>query len=133
MEFAYVSNVTSSNEIWVRPYTSDGEPVRVSPNGGTEPVWSRNGGELFHLQGNKMMAVSVQTGAEFVFEAPTELFDESYRHNTGPSYDVAPDGGFILIQETNSGRQKVTASIIVVLNWFEYLKGRVPLQTENMP
>ena len=38
-----------------------------------------------------------------------------------PSYDVHPDGRFLMIE-----REVVAAQIAVVLNWFEELKQRVP-------
>ena len=49
---AYTSNQTGQVEIWVRPYPGPGAPVRVSPSGGTEPVWARNGRELYYLEGD---------------------------------------------------------------------------------
>ncbi len=49
---AYVSDVTGRPEVWVRPYPGPGAPVRVSANGGAEPLWSRNGRELYFLEGN---------------------------------------------------------------------------------
>jgi serine/threonine-protein kinase len=119
--------VTGRDEIWVRPYPGQGAPVRVSPNGGTEPVWSRNDRELFYLQGDKMMAVPVQTGAEFRFDSPKELFDEPYPHGNRPSYDVAPDGRFLMIQGGPAGGQQAAATgIVAVQNWFEELKRLVP-------
>ena len=56
---AYISDETGSGEVWVRPYPEGGAAVRVSPNGGREPVWSRNGREIFYLEGDKLMAVAV--------------------------------------------------------------------------
>ena len=48
---AYVSNRTGQDEIWVQGYP-DGVPVRVSSNGGYEPLWSADGRELFYRQGD---------------------------------------------------------------------------------
>jgi Tol biopolymer transport system component len=124
---AYVSNVTGRDEIWVRAYPGPGAPDRVSSNGGTEPVWSRNGRELFYLQDNKMMAVAVQSGAETRFGPAVELFDEPYGHGGPPTYDVAPDGRFVMIQP-GAGNQQTQAetSIVVVENWLEELKRLAP-------
>ena len=38
---AYESDVTAQREIWVRLYPGSGAPIRISTNGGTDPVWSR--------------------------------------------------------------------------------------------
>jgi Tol biopolymer transport system component len=123
---AYVSDVTGRDEIWVRAYPGSAAPVRVSLNGGDEPVWSRDGHELFYLQGNKMMAVSVQTGQEFRFDSPSELFDEPFRHTEQASYDVAPDGRFLMVQPSTGSTLQMGTSIVVVQNWFEELKQKVP-------
>jgi hypothetical protein len=45
---AYVSNESGTQEVYVQPYPGPGENVRVSTNGGVEPLWSRNGRELFY-------------------------------------------------------------------------------------
>jgi hypothetical protein len=121
---AYASTLTGRSEVWVRPYPGPGAPVRVSPDGGIEPAWSRNGRELFYLQENKMMAVPVWIGAQFRFDAPQELFDEQYRHVERPSYDVTSDGRFVMIQLTNAG--PTAAGMVVVQNWLEEVKRRVP-------
>ena len=45
--FAYVSDETGRDEIYLRPYPSEGGKRSVSTDGGSEPVWAPNGGELF--------------------------------------------------------------------------------------
>ena len=76
----------------------------MSENGGQQPVWARDGRELFYLEGNKIMAVSVQPGPQFAFRPAMLLFDRPYYHVdlaataglAGLAYvrtfDVAPDG-----------------------------------------
>jgi len=130
---AYRSTRSGRPEIWVQA-TAGSAPVRVSQNGGREPVWARDGRELYYLEGNKMIALAVKPGQEFSFGARTELFDQPYFHgfaggNTGGldsvrSYDVAKDGRFIMIPL--AGNPSVSAApapgIIVVQNWVEELK-----------
>jgi hypothetical protein len=131
---AYESNRSGQNDIWVRAYAG-GAPVRVSPAGGVQPVWSRDGRELFYLQGTTMMAVAVRPGTEtFAFGDARELFDASFARfevgtyeAPGSSYDVAPDGRFLMIQPV-ARPQTAPTRIIVVQNWFEELKRRVPVR-----
>ena len=123
---AYVSAVTGEPEIWVRPYPGPGAPVRISPSGGLEPVWSRDGQELFYLEGSKMMGVRIETQPEFRPQPVELLFDGYYFHRNRPSYDVATDGRFLMIQPTATMQD---AKIHVILNWFEELKRLVP--TDN--
>ncbi len=112
----------------MRPYPGPGAPIRISPNGGTEPVWGPDDREIFNLDGDKMMAVAAETKPEFRFEPPEVLFEGPYYHEVPPSYDVGPDGRFLMIQPTSAG-QTETTKIVVVLNWFEELKRLVP--TDN--
>jgi len=123
---AYVSGVTGSPEIWVRPYPGPGVPIRISPSGGREPVWDPGGQELFYLEGNQMMAVRVAAEPGFTSQPPQELFEGNYLHQDNrPSYDVGVDGRFLMIKaaEQEEGQQD---QINVVLNWFEELKRLVP-------
>jgi len=124
---AYVSAVTGEPEIWVRLYTSSGAPTRISHRGGLEPVWSRDGHELYFLEGSKMMAVKIETQPELRPQPPEVLFDGDYFHRNRPSYDVASDGRFLMIQPM--GNEQEEGKIHLVLNWFEELKRLVP--TDN--
>jgi serine/threonine-protein kinase len=125
---AYVSNRTGQDEIWVQGYP-DGVPVRVSSNGGYEPLWSADGRELFYRQGSAMMATSVETGSEFSFAAPKQLFSGEYSQSPAGNirgYDVARDGRFLMIlAQTNESRVSASESIVVVQNFTEELKQRV--------
>jgi Tol biopolymer transport system component len=126
---AYVSTRTGQNEIWVQGYPS-GTPVRVSSNGGDEPLWSANGSELFFRRGQAMMAVKVGSrGNDFSFEPPQELFSAPFTsargEAVGRSYDVSRDGRFLMMMPTDSKSARTTASIIVVQNFVEDLKRRV--------
>jgi eukaryotic-like serine/threonine-protein kinase len=122
---AYAANPTGQTEIWVRPYPGPGAPVRVSPGGGAEPVWARNGRELFYVDSPKeqLMAVSIQAEPELRFSAPVALFDvrEFAFSSQPPSYDVAADGRFLMIKPAGNlapGKRPLT----VVLNWAEELR-----------
>jgi serine/threonine-protein kinase len=122
---AHTSDQSGRTEVWVRPYPGPGVPVRVSTNGGIEPVWSRTGHELFYLEGQRLMAVAVSTGLTFGFKPPTWLFDSRYRIFGQPwSYDVAADGRFLMIKQTAGAR--TSPQVAVVLNWHEELKRLVP-------
>ncbi len=119
--------MTGEPEIWVRPYPGPGAPVRISPSGGLEPVWSRDGHELYYLEGSKMMAVRIETQPELRPQPAELLFDGDYFHRNRPSYDVATDGRFLMIQPMITEQDE--SQIHIVLNWFEELKRLVP--TDN--
>jgi serine/threonine protein kinase/dipeptidyl aminopeptidase/acylaminoacyl peptidase len=122
---AYAANPTGQTEIWVRPYPGPGAPVRVSPSGGVEPVWARNGRELFYNDPLKdqLMAVSVEAGPDFRFSPPMALFSTSefLFSSQPPSYDVASDGRLLMLMPR--GRAKPgTRPLTVILNWAEELR-----------
>jgi dipeptidyl aminopeptidase/acylaminoacyl peptidase len=132
---AYVSDESGRAEVYVRPYPQ-GERLAVSTAGGNGPVWRRDGKELFFHGPDagalKMMAVSVTaTGASLGLGKPTPLFDlrvpgpsgaiAQYVSsiNTGPVYDVLPDGRFVVVRGADPTG---TREIVLVQNFFEELK-----------
>ncbi|HXV63306.1 MAG TPA: hypothetical protein VEK15_21585, partial [Vicinamibacteria bacterium] len=105
--------------------------IPVTHDGGSRPVWSRDGRRLFYRAGTdnrtKMMVVEVSTaGGTFRVGPVHELFDRRYL-GTAPmrSYDVALDGRFLMAQEREPRPQPVTR-LHVVLNWHQELKRLVP-------
>jgi serine/threonine-protein kinase len=124
---AYTSTRTGGTEVWVQSYP-EGVPIRVSSNGGYEPRWSADGRELFFLQRNELMSAAVEAGTEFSFAAPKSLFSGRYTlFPTGGavSYDVAPDGRFVMILPEERSRETASPGVVVVLNFGEELKERV--------
>jgi serine/threonine-protein kinase len=126
---AFVSDQTGQPEVWVRPFAGPGSPIRVSPSGGHDPVWSPNGNELFYQSTGKLMSVEITaTDDEIRVKSQRELFQGGfvpYQAGTPRTYDVARDGRFLMIEpnETTS-----PASLVLVRNWFEELKQRVPVK-----
>jgi Tol biopolymer transport system component len=129
---AYQSNGSGREGIYVKPFprVNDGGPWQVSADGGTRPVWARNGRELFYVDlANMLTAVPVQTSrrtfaagnAAKLFETPRAASLTSVR-----DYDVAPNGQrFLMIKENAARDQKATIGMVVVLNWFEVLKAKL--------
>jgi hypothetical protein len=84
--------------------------------------------QLFYQEGNKLMTAEVaRTPAGLQFRTPRMLFKGGFipwEPNTPRTYDVAPDSRFLMIEQTPS---YLTQRFAVVLNWFEELKRRVPV------
>jgi serine/threonine-protein kinase len=119
--FAYASAGSGTLEVFAERFPELGHKVQVSVNGGTEPVWSRDGREVFYRKGDRFFAVSVVVGSELVAGAPELLFEKAGIQG----YDVAPDGkGFIAIfRPPDYG---VIRELHLVTNWFEELKRLAP-------
>jgi serine/threonine-protein kinase len=121
---AYVSVESGREEVYVRPFPDAGRARRqVSTSGGTEPVWSHSGRELFYLSAtDSLIAVETPGGAgpEFVAGPARALFStralrvDPYHR----SYEVTPDDrGFIMLQNDSSAAGPGTLAI--TLNWLD--------------
>lgn len=120
---AYVSDEGGHNDVYVQPYPGPGPKSLVSTDGGTDPVWSKDGRELFYRRGDQMMSVTVSTGTEFTAARPQRLFDMHFEAgDNGPNYDVSPDGKWFVVPR--SDRVPAAAEIHVVLNWFAEIMAR---------
>jgi eukaryotic-like serine/threonine-protein kinase len=125
---AYISNESGRYEVYVRPFPGPGGKWQISTDGGTEPVWNRNGRELFYRSEDKIMAVDIATQSGFAAGKPRMLFEGKYERTpaTSPNYDVSPDGQRFLMLKPDEQGAAAPTQINVVLNWFEELKRRVP-------
>jgi protein kinase-like protein/WD40 repeat protein len=130
---AYQSNESGPDEIYVRPFPdANSGHWQVSTGGGTRPLWARSGKELFYLgPSGAVMSTSVDGGSTFRAGNPTRLFEGPYplfANASGRTYDVSPDGQrFLMIKEgAKPDGTSAPTSLMVVLNWFEELKARVP-------
>ena len=126
---AYRSTESSPGQIFVQPFPNvSGARRQISTSGGTAPVWSRDGRELFYDSGNALMVVPIDTKASLSPGTPTVLFHGAYFYGAGfggRAWDIAPDGRFLMLKEGASTTSAAAAQIIVVLNWLEELKRRV--------
>jgi len=93
----------------------------VSTAGGTEPLWVRDGRELFYrAPTGAVMRVSVAPGATWTASMPTRLFEAtSYALGASDgrgafvsrSYDVSPDGRRFLMIKESSGADQAPPSL----------------------
>ena len=120
---AYVSNESGRHEVYVQPYPATGKRWTVSTDGGTEPLWSPDGLTLYYRQGDRVMAVALETSAEFRAGKPRQLFEGPFEAHIFPNYDISPDGDRFVMVRTDSN---APGEIHVVLNWFEELRRLVP-------
>jgi hypothetical protein len=126
---AYESDESGQLEIYVRPFPDvDGGRWQVSTDGGSQPLWARNGRELFFRAGDAVIVVPVEAGSGFAPGSPTVLFEGQYAETLGGrNYDVSPDGQrFLMLKESGPDGGAAQARFIVVENWFEELRQRVP-------
>jgi DNA-binding SARP family transcriptional activator/Tol biopolymer transport system component len=123
---AYASNETGEYEVYVVPFPNTGTAKwAISASGGTEPMWSHGGRELFYRDGaGNLVAVEVTTKPSFTVGRSTALFPAggfgSYVY--GPQYAVSPDDRRFLMQRAVA--TSAPDKIVVVENWFEELRAK---------
>jgi hypothetical protein len=108
------------------PIPGPGGKYQVSTEGGTESVWNPKGKELFYRSGDKIMAVSITTQPSFTADKPRMIFQGPYlpTPRSGPNYEISPDGQrFLMLSPTD---QAESDHMVVVQNWFEELKQKIP-------
>jgi serine/threonine-protein kinase len=117
---AYVSNESGRSDVYVQPFPGPGPKWLVSTDGGSDPVWARNGRELFYRRGRQMMVVSVVLKEQFSSGRPQRLFDLPFdARDDQVNYDVSPEGTWFLTSGGDRGGPP--AELHIVLDWFSEL------------
>jgi eukaryotic-like serine/threonine-protein kinase len=124
---ACTSNESGRFEVYARPYPGPGIKVQISTAGGVEPLWSKDGRELFYRSGQRVMSASVRLSPELTAGTPQVLFESPSPYDTDPEfrqYDVAADGRFLMIREMAGPRPPDHLRLVV--GWRPDLARRVP-------
>jgi Tol biopolymer transport system component len=117
---AFASNESGKMEIYVVPYPLGSAKWQISNGGGQEPVWRKDGKELFFLSlGGKLMAAPVTASDHFDAGTPVALFQTHRRQPISSqdvfSYDAANDGKQFLVADKSNKTD--AAPLSVYLNW----------------
>jgi serine/threonine-protein kinase len=124
---AYASDEGGGRSIWVVPFPDpQGAKWQLSAEEGIEPLWSRDGREVFYVTlDNELVAVPVSAAAGgFTAGKPQVLMRlEGYRrHTSHRAYDVTPDNQhFLMIREG----APLAGDLVIVDNWFSDLTARL--------
>ena len=114
---SFVSDQSGRDEVYVRDLAGEQDQVLVSLEGGTEPVWSRDGRELFYRETRQgdpyLVAAEIRTSPTLAVASRKRLFPVGDIVATNPhaNYDVSPDGNtFVMV------RRSPAARIVVIQN-----------------
>ena len=113
---AYVSAESGRAEVYVEPVPATGDRWQVSTNGGAEPHWRRDSGELFYLTlDHWIAAIKAPASGSWSLTAPSRLFSVSIPETLGGSdFTVAPSGDFAVnVRQADQAIPPVE----VVVNW----------------
>ncbi len=112
------------SELYVRSFPGLEKKRQISSGGGAQPLWSRDGKELYYLTLNaKLMVLDVRTDATLVTSKPRLLFQTPIDGNPLlGQYAVASDGQrFLMMENAREGGGSGTEQFHVVLNWLSAL------------
>jgi hypothetical protein len=129
---AYEANDSGEFQIYVRPYPDvNSGHWQISTGGGTRPLWSHNGQELFYVSPtDAIMRVSVERGSSWTATTPTIIVKEGYVTAaaivTGRNYDVSADGQRFLMLKPATDPNVSSSQIVVVQHFDQELKRLVP-------
>jgi Tol biopolymer transport system component len=129
---AYESNSSRQLDIYVRPFpNAEGIQWQISTAGGTRPLWSHTGKELFYLAaGGALMKVAVDASPDaWSAGTPTKLLEGPYSFDSSSvsrTYDISHDDSQFLMIKAAGTDSTAQPSVIVVEHWDEELKRLVP-------
>ena len=132
---AYANAEGGPYEVYVRPLTGRGGQVQISNAGGTMPVWSKNGRELFYRTEDQriMVANYTVTGDSFIAERPRAWFGKRLANlGLAANLDVAPDGKRLVVllpAETTEARES-KSHVTLVTNFFDEVRRRMAAQSK---
>jgi Tol biopolymer transport system component len=123
------TSIPGQLDIYVRPFPDVNRALwQVTREGGTFPLWSRTGGELFYMTlDGAMVAVPVEASSNaWKAGSPIELFRGRYflrDGSLGRQYDVAADGRFLMFRRESTAD---VSHVVMVQNWVAELVRRTP-------
>jgi dipeptidyl aminopeptidase/acylaminoacyl peptidase len=121
---AYQSNESGQEEIYVRPFRGEGTRRQVSRRGGTSPVWSRGGRELFFegLTGDSLFGAELDVGADAAVQRVQSLFA---LRRSALGFDVFPGDSVFIVFDPPEAAGGRAARAIVVHNFIVELETRL--------
>jgi serine/threonine-protein kinase len=127
---AYNSIEAGPFEVYIRPFPDvNASKRKISVNGGLSPRWSRDGRELYFIDGlQDMIAVPIRAAATLEVGEPRRLFSaRDLTYPGGPAFDVSSDGRFLMTRLLAS-RTPTHEELIIVQNFNDELRSRVKSQ-----
>jgi serine/threonine-protein kinase len=127
----YQSDSSGKYEIYMERFPELGDRRKLSTiDGGWAPVWAQNGREVYYrrVSDGAMMAVRIETTPTLRIEPAVKLFDSrDYEplvppvpgRPAGRTFDVAPDGRFLMLKEMSAN---ASSKIVSVQNFDEELR-----------
>ena len=124
---AFQSDRSGRLEVYVVDSRGNGQPQVASINGGSDPRWNPQGGELFYVEGDRFMVVEVSTQPTLDIGPSRPLFSGGQigvdftplGRGSGRRYDVSLDGErFMMVYDGGP------AKVHIWQNWYAEFEDR---------
>jgi hypothetical protein len=112
---AFTDTTSGRAEVSIVSFPGFTDKRQVSRGGGVQPIWRRDGKELFYLGANATIyAVSIQESVSLTPGAPVPLFETRIRPDSNwDQYGVVDNGQRFLVLEAEQPGESLT----FVLDW----------------
>jgi Tol biopolymer transport system component len=113
---AYQSDDGDGSDVYIRPFSGSGSPVRVSASGGRVPRWRADGRTLFYAAPDgRVLEVDVRSATDLTISAPrVAIAAAPLGQNTYRSFEPSPDGKrFWFLFPTGD-----SPMLALILNWW---------------
>jgi dipeptidyl aminopeptidase/acylaminoacyl peptidase len=109
---AYLSNEAGPANVYVREVNGRQSARRISPDGGSEPVWRADSAALYFRSDGRIMAAPIGAGT------PRVVFDGASEPGTfdAAGYDVMPGRDRFLVI-TSAATGSAPSELRMILNW----------------
>jgi serine/threonine-protein kinase len=130
---AYTSNESNKrDQVFVTDFPLKSKKIQITSDGGQQPLWARNGKQLFYRYKSEVWAVDVQADKDFSFNNRHKLFDkpESWQGVGGVirDYDLDRHSQRFLMVKFEQRKPTPVNELILVQNWVEELKRFLPIK-----
>lgn len=135
---AYTSEETGRPEVYMQAVPGPGRKLRISDQGGSQPLWARDGKTLFYRavsvsgpfwSSDAVWAADLQTGQDLQVGKPRRIFSRPGYQGGTPvgSWDISPDGKRFVMVQTEVRRAQPISGMILVQNWRDEVRRLAPV------
>ena len=125
---AYMSNESGVYQVYVQTFPQRGAKQQISTEQGGYPAWSRSGNVLFFWAWGQLMVASYGAHGDSFVPGEQRVYSKKIvGFPTTRSYDPAPDGKHVVALAAADTAQGSHDRVIFLLNFFDELRRRVPL------